>query len=212
MRCSDLLAVTGYVRLDSPHRSHDAYMDYLRQLVAIGLPLVVFSQPLDECWLHRHYAERGWVIEPGGKDSQAYHIVQHEKTAWLCRGVRAFSPRTVVWLDASILHIASIRPRHVVDYLEHLRRHPPDRIAAPSCHPVPAVVHDHGVCWAFCGGVVALPATDAEWFHAETVREATAAPLTWEVNTWAKVAQRHPHRFRLYPADHDQRMFTGVAA
>lgn len=205
----DLSIVTGYVRLDSPHRHHDEYMRYLEQLLDVGLPLTVFTQQLKDCWLHQHYASLAWQIEPGGKDSLAYYCVQHEKTAWLCRAAQAWTPKTLVWIDAAILHIKRIQPKHVLGYVERVRALPPTRITAPSCHPVPPSWDDRIVCWAFCGGVVAVPAAEAAWFHAETVREATAAPLTWEVNTWAKIAKRNPHRFSLYAADHNERMFTG---
>lgn len=184
-------------------------MRYLEQLLAIGLPLTVFTQPLSDCWLHRHYAATGWVIPPGGKDSLAYHVVNHEKTAWLCRAAQANESQTVVWIDAAILHIDRIRPEHVIEYVERVRASPPTRITVPSCHPVPPSWDDRFVCWAFCGGVMAVPAAEVKWLHAETVGEATSAPLTWEVNTWAKIARRNPERFTLYQADHDERLFTG---
>lgn len=212
MTSCDLSIVTGYVRLDSPHRPHDEYMRHLEHLLAIGLPVTVFTQPLADCWLHRHHAARGRQIQPGGKDSQAYHCVQHEKTAWLCRAAQAWEPRTIIWIDMAVLHIARIQPEHIVEYVQRVRASPPTCITVPSCYPVPPLWDDRIVCWAFCGGVLAIPASDAAWLHGETIREATAAPLTWEVNTWAKIARRNPERFKLYEADHNERMFTGYAA
>lgn len=182
------------------------------RLIDIGLPLTIYQQPLEACWLHRHHADLGRIINPGGKDSPAYHCVQHEKTAWLCREVEAWSPRTVVWIDLGIMHLAAIQPSHVRKYVQLLEESPPDRITAPSLEPVPNLVDPAHVCWAFCGGVLAVPARDAVWLHSQCVSEAIAAPPTWEVNTWAKVAGKHRDRFRFYPAGHNERMFTGLAA
>lgn len=199
--------VTGYVRLDAGHRSHDTYVQLCGQLLDAGLPLSIYQQSLQDCWLWQQHAGQG--IEPGGKDSAAYHCVQHEKSAWLCREVAAYSPQTVVWVDAGILHLSSVTTQHLVQFVDTIRAYPPDRICVPSCCPVPDIVPRDSVCWAFCGGVLVMPAVDARWFHQQVQARATAWPLTWEVNTWAAVARAHPYRFRLYPADHNEQLFTG---
>jgi hypothetical protein len=40
---------------------------------------------------------------------------------------------------------------------------------------------------------------------------ASHAP-TWEVNTWARIVKKHPESVRLYRADHDSTILTGIAS
>lgn len=202
--------MTGYVRLDSPHRSHDAYLDLGRRLQNLGLPLTIFHQSLDDCWLARWHQENGRQVNPGGKDSLAYHCVNHEKTLWMVRAARAWQPTTIVWLDLGLFHIKAIQPEHVLTYVKRLEESPPIAITAPSCRPVPDVIDDSRVCWTFCGGVIAVPAEHVDWLHRQAVSFAIAAPPTWEVNTWAKIAQKSPDMFDLYKADHNEQLFTGL--
>ena len=80
--------VTGYVRLDCDHRTHDRYLELGARLMGIGLPTIAYHQPLHECWLARHHEANGTPVVPAGKDSLAYHCVQHEKTRWLAKAAK----------------------------------------------------------------------------------------------------------------------------
>jgi len=203
--------VTGYVPLSCAHRSHQRYMELAARLMAIGLPLTAYMQPLADCWLHQYHARRGTVFPDGGKDTPAYHCVQHEKSRWITREVTSSWPQTVVWIDLGVLHLAGVGEQHVADFVRQVAENPPTRITSPSCHPVPEVIDHRSVCWAFCGGVIVVPSHHAYWFHDRCKDMAAIHPPTWEVNTWARVAQEHPDRFSLYQADHDHTLFTGYA-
>jgi len=204
--------VTGYVRLDSPHRSHDHYLELGQRLFGIGLPTVAYHQPLDSCWLARHHESHGVTVEPDGKDSLAYHCVQHEKTAWLTRAVQSGKPTTLIWLDYGILHVPGVTEQLVCEFFEHVDRYPPNRVTVPSIWPADTPIDDSQPCWICAGGVFVMPSWAAVWWHRECVRTATHDRPTWEVNTWAKVARRYPEQVRLYRADHDQTILTGIAA
>lgn len=205
--------MTGYVRLDSPHRSHDRYVELGQRLLGIGLPTIAFQQPLDQCWLAQHHELQGVTVEPGGKDSLAYHCVQHEKTWWLARAAATtYQPTTLIWLDYGILHVPGVTEDLIREFYAHVDRYPPDRITMPGIWPADVEIDDSRPCWICAGGVLVMPSWAAVWWHRQCVATATQAKPTWEVNTWAKVARKYPEQVRLYKANHDQTILTGIAA
>lgn len=204
--------VTGYVRLDSPHRSHAAYLELGQRLLGIGLPTVCYHQPLAECWLARHHEALGALVDQGGKDSLAYHCVQHEKSQWLARSARHREPGTLIWLDYGLLHVQGVTEDAVREFYRHVDDHPPTQVTMPSCWPLNTPVADDRPCWICAGGVVVMPTWAADWWHRECVATATRGQPTWEVNTWAKVARQYPQQVRLYQANHDATLLTGIAA
>lgn len=201
--------VTGYVRLDCDHRSHDRYLELGSRLVGLGLPTIAYHQPLDECWLARHHAANGTPVVPDGKDSLAYHCVQHEKVAWLARTARTNRPGTLIWIDYGILHIPGVTEQLISDFVAHVDAHPPTRVTIPSIWPADAPILDEHPCWICAGGVLVMPSWAAEWWHRECMAVATHGRPTWEVNTWSKVARKWPEQVRFYLADHDATLFTG---
>lgn len=203
--------VTGYVRLDSPHRSHQHYLELGQRLVGIGLPTVVYHQPLEECWLARHHECLGVPVEPAGKDSLGYHCVQHEKTAWLSRTARQHKPATLIWLDYGLLHLRGVTEELIREFYEYVDSNPPTKVTLPGIWPADAPILDDHPCWICAGGVLVMPSWAAEWWHRECAALATHR-TTWEVNTWAKVCRKYPEQVRLYEADHDQTILTGIAA
>lgn len=201
--------VSGYVPLRCTHRSHDRYMELAARLMAIGLPLTIYQNRLTDCWLHQYHTKRGTVFPDGGKDTPAYHCVQHEKSRWITREVTSSWPQTVVWIDLGVLHLAGVTEKHVSDFVWQVMDKPPELITSPSCYAVPDFIDQRTVCWAFCGGVLVVPSHHAYWFHDQCKHMAAGHTTTWEVNTWARIAELHPDRFSLYQANHDKTMFTG---
>lgn len=202
------LVVTGYVPLPCGHRTSEEYAALGGRLMDVCRNAVAFRSTLANCWLAQVLQGRGHHVSPAGKDSAAYHCVQHEKTAWLAKASRLDSDATLVWLDYGLLHLPSVRPDHVVEFLRAIAARPPNRITAPGCYPLRPTADDRSVDWSFCGGVLALPSRDAAWFHDQCVAQRQWDPPTWEVNTWAAVARRHPDRFAIYMADHNETMLT----
>jgi hypothetical protein len=205
--------VTGYVRLDSPHRSHDSYLELGQRLLGIGLPTIAYHQPLDQCWLARHHEAHGVKVEPSVKDSLAYHCVQHEKSAWLRRASQAHHPATLIWMDYGILHVPGVTEDLIRQFYEHVDAcGPVTKIHMPSIWRIDTPVTSDAVSWICAGGVMVMPSRDAEWWHRECrVMAASHAP-TWEVNTWARIVKKHPELVRMYRADHDSTILTGIAS
>lgn len=204
------VVVTGYIPLPCSHRPRDAYEQLGARLLAACPQAVSFRSTLASCWLYDELQRRGHDVEPGGKDTAAYHCVQHQKTAWIAAAEATLPDRTIVWIDYGILHLPGVTVDHVAAFLDAVDRQPPTLITAPSCGLFD--VGDDRVNWTFCGGVLVVPAYHARWFHLECVAERRGKLPTWEVNTWAAIRRRYPERFRLYQADHNETLFTGLQA
>lgn len=200
------VVVTGFVPLPCSHRSRETYEALGSRLLAACGKAMAFRSTLDACWLCQDLRRRGYDVEPAGKDSAAYHCVQHEKTAWLAGASMALPDQTLIWIDYGILHLPDVTPELIGQFIDAVESRPPRLITAPSCGlwDVP----DDRVNWTFCGGVVAIPSFYARWFHLECVAERRGKPPTWEINTWARVARRFPERFNLYHADHNHTLFS----
>jgi hypothetical protein len=228
--------VTGYVRLDSGHRNHERYLELGRRLLGLRLPTVAFfdgnaavlSPPpeteirgasLQSCWFYK--ASRGASPPPGrpDKDSVDYCVVQHQKTSWLAETCRLTGDHAI-WIDFGIFHLpAAVTDESVRRFFAKVEAAPPDRITLPGIWPM------HGrplidwtlPAWFVAGGVAVVPPTLADWFHETAVSYATlqieqSRRATWEVNTWSAMLRDHPDRFHVYPANHDQTLFTHYRA
>jgi len=223
--------VTGYVRLDSPHRSHREYLDLGRRLFDLGLPTVAFwdgppgdldyphvdlrPASLDRCWLHepaRGAASPAGVA--GGKDGVSYMVVQNQKSAWLADSAEA--AEMLIWIDWGIFHLGDLQRwdpgpavRELVAWVD--AEAPRDRITMPTIWPITSDIRVRytEIQWYAAGGVLIMPAAIAGWFD-QMVREYAMTWLrstklvTWEVNLWAAVARDCLRRFRCYPCDHNQ--------
>ena len=196
--------VTGYVPLPCTHRSREQYEQLGSRLLSLCDNAVAFRCRLKDCWLYQD------GMEAGGKDSQAYHVVQHQKSRWLADAAngRERADGVLVWIDYGVMHNPEITETVIRDFLAAVEKSPPDRITSPSGfgdsfnEPVP--------CWKFLGTVLIVPVWRAESFHTACVLE-RPAPTTWEVNTWAAVNKQAPDWFSFYEASHDHRLMTGYA-
>jgi len=96
--------VTGYVPLPCDHRSADDYAALGSQLLALCGKSLAFRQPLADCWMANWMADAGMAVEPGGKDTAAYHAVQHEKSRWIARAAGAMAGvAPVFWVVGSVV-------------------------------------------------------------------------------------------------------------
>lgn len=221
--------VTGYVRLDLANRSHDRYAELGRTLTGLHRPTVAFLDgleadaettvlpaSLERCWLWPH--ARNAQTPPGnpGKDTAAYHAVQHQKSAWLAEASNRTDTSVLVWIDYGILHVPGVTPELVGQFLQ--RAATVSRITLPSIWPLATdtPVDSSRPCWFVAGGVVIVPRAMAHAWHVMVEHEALThlrqtGHVTWEVNTWARVIQQHPSMFAVYPADHNATLFSGFA-
>jgi len=176
-----------------------------------GLPTIVYQQPLSECWLTQHHESLGTRVVPAGKDSLAYHCVQHEKTQWLAK-TATHCVGTLIWLDYGLLDMPGVVARHIVDFYRHVDSHPPKHVTIPTAGwPTDSPIDDSRPCWICAGSVLVMPSLSAVWWNRECVQVATTCRPTWEVNTWAKVARKHPDQVQFYAADHNATLLTGIS-
>ena len=225
------VVVTGYVRLDSQHRSHARYVELGRRLVGLGLPTIAFYDgspaelmptpksailrtSLADCWMAPGAAQ---CEAPGGtplKDTTTYCAVQHQKTTWLARAA-ADTGEAVVWIDFGIFHLPQLNNRHILKFVDRVEAAPPDRITIAGIWPMTGrpLINWSKPAWYVAGGVVVVPHRLAGWFDATvrsyaTLQMEASRRTTWEVNTWSAILRDHPDRFRVYAADHDETLFT----
>ena len=211
--------VTGYVQIPGFPRSPDEYERlgaHLRELRAA--PVRMFRCELEDCWLYEHVRDRRVdhaVADNPKKNSLAYHVVQHQKTAWIVSALETNPLADVlVWLDYGIFHQPGVTVGVVDDFLRRVATG--NEIAIPGCH-VAASASIDWPDWRFCGSALVVPRDLAHDFH-EAVRAVTLERLvktgrvTWEVNDWAEVERRKIVPIRWYKGSHDLTQFTNYEA
>lgn len=222
--------VTGYVPIPGHPRSAEEYGKLGEKifipLVQAGVNVKRYMEPLDACWLHKYVNRFKTKPEPSvadnpAKNTLAYHIVQHQKFAWLLKAaIEDPRPDTFVWLDYGIGHVPGVTPVVVGDFLDKLVAKPPEQVTIPGCWPKTGGLRSgSGVdfripCWRFCGGVLVVPRQKVHKLY-KAVKTAALKHIDltknveWEVNTLARVELASQHPIRWYQADHNETMFTG---
>lgn len=195
--------VTGYVPLPCEHRSRERYNDLGGKLLDACQRALFYRQPLEDCWLAKQVGN----VPPGGKDTVAYHCVQHEKFRWLADAAAATDATTLAWLDYGILHMPGMSTQLVGDFIRRVEAAEPDVVVSPSGGNF--WQGDAAPNWLLLGAVFVMPAAMAEVLYA-LVRQ-YARPTAWEVNTLARICESHPEMFRLYLADHNASILGNYA-
>jgi hypothetical protein len=210
-----VVVVTGYVKIPGHPRGHDEYDCLGARLGELrAAPVRPFRCALDDCWLHGHVRETiatPAVADNPKKNTLAYHVVQHQKTAWLLQAAQTDpSADVLVWIDYGIFHQPGVTARVVDDFLHRVRARP--------AFSIPGVwEQSNGSAewpdWHFCGSSLVVPRDFVRSFH-EAVRDVTLerlkaeAIVTWEINDWAAVEERRELPIHWYKADHNQTQFT----
>jgi hypothetical protein len=217
--------VTALVCVPGQFRPLDVYCRYFDQLVATGIPLLVY---LDESlraygatltaptvrvveyvtrrpvWMaqlpeHRHPT----------KDTVEYMQIQLRKLEFLVDACRHTDDDALAWIDFGVLHMATDLPL----WTQRLQtiaasRFPTERILAPGCwSPGTYPIWDK-ICWRFCGSFLLghrslfRPAFDRQ---CELVVQGLPK-LTWEVNYWTMMEEY----FQVYTANHDDTLLEGL--
>lgn len=209
------LIVTGYVQLTVP-RSPDEYHRFGAQLCA--LPGVKYCGcALEDCWMYepaKKYAAGHAQADNPAKNTLPYHIVQHQKSAWLMQAARE-APHSdpLIWVDYGVFHLPGITPKVIREFMGRIASHPVNRITLPGCWSDNIEPHALSPCWRFCGTVAIVPRELVIAFHTGIKLLALDALkrerfATWEVNTWAKFEKLLPEIFHWYEADHNATLFT----
>jgi hypothetical protein len=206
--------VTGFVPLPGHPRSVADYETLSAPLRALDVPITIFRQPLEVCWLwehveHRQRHELPLAIADAGnpeKNSAAYHIVQHEKTKWLERAAAAHDDASAfVWIDYGTFSQAGVNADSIARFAE--RAADEDSIALPGSWDS----HDpdewpNSPSWRFLGSTIAIHRSKISHLHAAvmctTLERLRRGLLDWEVNTWNRIERTGFPSIRWYGADH----------
>lgn len=210
--------VSGFVPIRDHPRTASEYARLGAALSEARVSLRVFHSRLSDCWLHAMLADLPFAVthsqgDNPAKNSLSYHIVNHQKTAWLlAAALEDPEPDIFVWIDYGILHLPSLNASFIEDFARAVAADPPARITMPGCWNMGPVA-DAFPCWRFCGAVLISPRRQLHQLdqavRAETLRCLTSTRnVPWEVNTWARVELSGDVPIDWYPADHDQTMFT----
>jgi len=210
-----VVVVTGYTPISNHPRGKEDYRRLGEGWQEISsAPVRMFSCSVEECWLDAHVRGREVAHAVGDnpkKNSLAYHVVIHQKTAWLVQALEADPEADVfVWIDYGIFHVRGVTPAVIDAFLGRVRSR--SDIAIPGAWER----SNEGISspdWHFLGGLIVVPADLVRSFHAE-VQEAALSLLekknfvTWEVNSWSAAERHGAVPICWYKADHDQTMFT----
>lgn len=218
---SKVAVVTGYVRIPGHPRTAEEYEQLGAQLRELREAHVhVFHDDLENCWLSEHVRDR--VVEHAvgdnpKKNTLGYHIVQHQKTAWMLRASETDQDADVfVWLDYGILYQRGVTVEIIDAFLRRVASNPVEEIAIPGCNEHPGQLFDRPD-WRFCGCSFVVARGLVREFH-EAVRDVTLERLrttervTWEINDWSEVDRRKLVSIRWYRANHDLTQFTSYQA
>lgn len=215
-----VVVVTGYVEIPGHPRNRETYDRLGAQLAELqGASVRLFRCELTECWLDEQL--RGRLVEHAiadnpKKNTLAYHVVQHQKTAWLLRALETDPwAEVLVWIDYGIFHQPGIAVEMIEAFLSRAQEE--TAIAIPGCWERASSIDMVNPCWRFCGSTLVCHRRHLEAFDA-AIRKDVLARLnatnyvSWEVNAWARVELGDTLPIRWYRANHDQTQFTGYAA
>ena len=206
--------VTGYIRLDLPNRQHAEYERLGSQLVAAarkgGHQVMLGGGAVEDCW-HWSLSEGAELpIGNPGKDTRAFHAVQHQKTSWVVDAAEQTDADILVWMDSGLLHVPGITADMVPRFLERAARDAPrDRVGMASIWGAPSRLPDWQTPeWWCAGGVFTVPRSFAFAWHDAVVDQAialrAAGAVTWEVNTWASAWARWNNVVQPWLCDHNE--------
>lgn len=218
--------VTGYCPILGHPRSAEEYGKLGEKifipLVQAGVNVKKYMEPIEACWLHKYVSRFRQPPQPSvgdnpAKNTLAYHIVQHQKFAWLLKAaIEDPRPDVYVWIDYGIGHLPGVTADVVWDFLERVKDHD-DTVAIPGCWPKdPDRIDFRFPCWRFCGGVLVVPRQRVHKLL-KTIKTAALKHINliknveWEVNTLARAELLNQLSLRWYQADHNQTMFTGYS-
>jgi hypothetical protein len=227
--------VTAFVPLEGmlhfkPEQYHD-YADRMERAAGPGRFRRFNPYPLEDCWLYRWLAERGWLDLPPATAAAPdryptpqhfarSNIVQHQRTTWMVMAAdedRACD--VVVWCDYAILkqgHSWSGHPgveeRHITEFLDKIERSTFLDIPFPGIWEK-GPIDDRGDNWRFCGSTHIIRRdllAYVDFFYRDIckkwVEKYKTVPL--DLPIWALLEQTTSLPFRWYASNHDATQLT----
>jgi hypothetical protein len=212
--------VTGYIPLESSsfYRSHEDFKRLGARLRATPVPIRMFIDKLEDCWLHYYLKGRpqfpAVTHSTGGnpaKDTLEYLIILHQKTEWLLRARTSDMDVDVfVWMDYGIFHQEGFTEELVSDFFSRVKLE--EAVAIPGLWEK-GPVSDTEPCWRFCGSMFVCPAVLVSAFDDAVKAEIKqhlidTNNVVWDVNNWARVEAKNILPIRWYSAGHNASMLT----
>lgn len=161
------------------------------------------------------------------KDTLEYHCLMHRKTRYLVESYRhlqqiyqeqIYEVVRLVWIDFGIFHLPGVTEAHLKQLNERCGRDLSRQIRAPSAWRLDqdSQIDSGRIQWYLLGGLLSVPTRPARIVRELAERVETsflsrilfAHQACFEVVTWALDAQNRPESWDLYPADHNQTLFT----
>jgi hypothetical protein len=213
--------VTSFLRRENAKHSVEDYKNHFEQLVAIGVPIVLFLDRRYDWTFPPHVhvipvsLEDTWVASVVPKDAvlplrrslvdtRDYMLIITAKTEFVARAahLNPFGTEWFAWVDFGIAHVFK-DPVSTFARLSTLQVPRTPCIRTAGIWDQLWVPHDQ-VCWRFAGGFFLCHQSLAVPFD-QAVRQSVLQRLpafTWEVNTWADVEQKGMD-LGWFPANHD---------
>ena len=209
--------VTGFTPIPGHPRKEEEYHRLAKQFHTVhGALRTHYETPLSDCWLQQwlgKYRPVPFLVSRGDnpeKNTEAYHVVQHQKAEWLKLATMADDDaETFIWLDYGIFH-QGVTATVISDFLKRVRL---NDFALPGCAGYSREWPDTSPNWRFLGSLMIVPRQHISAFDAlvklvtkERIRINNR--LSWEVNDWARVEALSKLPIRHYEADHNETQFT----
>jgi glycosyltransferase involved in cell wall biosynthesis len=139
------------------------------------------------------------------------------KTEFLQRA-RQLKPASVyIWFDFGILKIIKQKLLFIDSMKRASSLSQESKVVIPGCISKDSVNYSTMYScpiWRFCGGIIIVSSSAVEQFynyHVEQLEECYKNKcLTWEVNLWAAIEDKHPDLFVWYAGDHNDTILPDI--
>jgi len=209
--------VTGFVSIPGHPRPEEEYHQLAHGFGELAVPPIIYITQLHDCWLQQWLDKSrppNLLVSRGdnpAKNTESYHIVQHQKTEWLKLATMADDDaETFIWMDYGIFHQPGVTAAVISEFLKRVR---PNDFAIPGCWSLQHPCNLDSPSWRFCGSLIIIPRQYVSTFDAlvklvtkQRVRE--SGRITFEINDWAEVERMKKLPIRWYGADHNRKQFT----
>ena len=203
--------VTAFVPTD---HTRYAYTALGKRLLDLPVRHRFFCRRVEDCWFQED-AEIPLDGNPA-KNTLDYFKIILEKPTWIRKAYEECKQEVLAWVDYGIFHLPDVTDVDIMSFFERLR--PEDKIVLGGFNELTEapIDMDHPG-WYCLGGVMIVPRHMAAWFEAAVQADVRAyhaqtGRVSWETNHIARVAQKHPNKFRFYRCGFDRTLFTNYSS
>ena len=227
MRFTTTFVSSLFLPKDGTFRSVETYMECFWALAATGVPIRLYMDPALRTYgeeLERRYPNVKvlkymtydmdhieWKLPANRhpvKDTADYMSIQLMKLRLVAASSLDKESPYYAWIDFGIFHMFNDWSK-AAELLQFAatRAWPTDAILSPGCWAEKDWAIWDAICWRHCGSFLLV--AQELWVPAALEQDrlvrAGYPRITWEVNYWAKMGC-----FRVYKADHNMSILTGI--